>query len=82
MSTPVLTEDDRGVRDYAVRPATSEDLAGARSVMLDTVYREFETAHNVFVNEDTGFGYAVGEPVAFGASGVAVDQSDPRPGIT
>jgi len=30
------------------------------TIQPDTVYREFETAHNFFVNEDTGFGYAVG----------------------
>lgn len=26
----------------------------------DAVYRGFESAHNIFINEDTGFGYAVG----------------------
>jgi choice-of-anchor B domain-containing protein len=37
--------------DPADAPVTLEE---------DTVYRGFETAHNVFVNEDTGFAYAVG----------------------
>lgn len=41
MSTPALIEDRRGARDYSVRLADGEDLDGARSVMLDTVYREF-----------------------------------------
>jgi choice-of-anchor B domain-containing protein len=26
----------------------------------DALYKEFETAHNIFINEDTGFAYAVG----------------------
>ena len=41
MSTSVLIEDLRGARDYEFRPATPQDVDGARSVMLDTVYREF-----------------------------------------
>ena len=37
--------------DPADAPVTLEE---------DTIYRGFETAHNVFINEDTGFAYAVG----------------------
>jgi GNAT superfamily N-acetyltransferase len=33
------------VRDYCIRTATPDDLDGARSVMLDTVYRDFGTGY-------------------------------------
>ncbi|NGO15661.1 GNAT family N-acetyltransferase, partial [Streptomyces sp. HC44] len=33
------------MRDYCIRLATSDDLDGARSVMLDTVYRDFGTGY-------------------------------------
>lgn len=37
--------------DPADAPVTLEE---------DALYKEFETAHNIFINEDTGFAYAVG----------------------
>lgn len=37
--------------DPADAPVTLEE---------DAIYNEFETAHNLFINEDTGFGYVVG----------------------
>ncbi|MGX1913253.1 GNAT family N-acetyltransferase [Streptomyces phaeochromogenes] len=33
------------MRDYCIRTATPDDLDGARSVMLDTVYRDFGTGY-------------------------------------
>ncbi|WP_436954112.1 GNAT family N-acetyltransferase [Streptomyces sp. SudanB182_2057] len=33
------------MRTYSVRPATADDLDSARSVMLDTVYRDFGTGY-------------------------------------
>ncbi|OUD04081.1 GNAT family N-acetyltransferase [Streptomyces swartbergensis] len=33
------------MRDYIIRAATAENLDGARAVMLDTVYRDFETGY-------------------------------------
>ncbi|HET6708838.1 MAG TPA: GNAT family N-acetyltransferase, partial [Amycolatopsis sp.] len=36
-----MTEYRREVGPYEVRPAIETDLPGARSVMLDTFYREF-----------------------------------------
>lgn len=35
----------QGSSQYRVRPATPDDLDGARSVMLDTVYRDFGTGY-------------------------------------
>ncbi|MEV7140432.1 GNAT family N-acetyltransferase [Streptomyces tauricus] len=33
------------MRDYCIRTATADDVDGARSVMLDTVYRDFGTGY-------------------------------------
>ncbi|WP_033319159.1 GNAT family N-acetyltransferase [Streptomyces yerevanensis] len=33
------------MRDYCIKAATPDDLDGARSVMLDTVYRDFGTGY-------------------------------------
>ncbi|WP_079159145.1 GNAT family N-acetyltransferase [Streptomyces sp. SAT1] len=33
------------MRDYLIRPATPDDVEGARAVMLDTVYRDFGTGY-------------------------------------
>lgn len=40
-----LNAYDVQVRDYCIRTATPDDLDGARSVMLDTVYRDFGTGY-------------------------------------
>ncbi|GGS95125.1 N-acetyltransferase [Streptomyces cinerochromogenes] len=40
-----LNAYDVQVRTYSVRPATAADLDQARSVMLDTVYRDFGTGY-------------------------------------
>lgn len=36
-----MSSETKGASDYALRQAGPEDLAQARSVMLDTVYRDF-----------------------------------------
>jgi len=41
MSSLVITTGTKGVSGYALRQAGPDDLAQARSVMLDTVYRDF-----------------------------------------
>lgn len=41
MSTVAIAPGGSGVRDYVLRRAEPGDLAEARSVMLDTVYRDF-----------------------------------------
>ncbi len=41
MSSLATAPGGRGVRDYVLRRAEADDLAQARSVMLDTVYRDF-----------------------------------------
>lgn len=41
MSSTAVARGTRGVQGYVLRQAEPEDLAGARSVMLDTVYRDF-----------------------------------------
>ncbi|RRR66721.1 GNAT family N-acetyltransferase, partial [Streptomyces sp. RP5T] len=33
------------MRDYSIRAASPDDLEGARAVMLDTVYRDFNTGY-------------------------------------
>lgn len=40
-----LNAYDVQVRNYCIRAATPDDLDGARSVMLDTVYRDFGTGY-------------------------------------
>ena len=49
----------------------------------DAVYKGFETAHNLFINEDTGFGYVVGarnldRSLSCGGGPHIVDLSDPK----
>jgi GNAT superfamily N-acetyltransferase len=41
MSDIAIARGTRGVSGYVLRQAEPEDLPGARSVMLDTVYRDF-----------------------------------------
>lgn len=41
MSSTAIARGTRGVRGYVLRQAEPEDLPQARSVMLDTVYRDF-----------------------------------------
>ena len=41
MSSTAIARGTRGVRDYVLRQAAPEELPQARSVMLDTVYRDF-----------------------------------------
>ncbi|WP_408647496.1 GNAT family N-acetyltransferase [Streptomyces geranii] len=40
-----LNAYDLQVHEYRIRTATPDDLDGARAVMLDTVYRDFETGY-------------------------------------
>jgi choice-of-anchor B domain-containing protein len=64
------------LRNVTALPAT---------LMPDTVYSEFGSAHNVAVNEESGFAYVVGisnpnffEPAACGGGLHMVDMRDPR----
>ena len=41
MASLTIQHESPGVRDYVLRAAEPADLAGARSVMLDTLYRDF-----------------------------------------
>jgi GNAT superfamily N-acetyltransferase len=41
MSSTAIARGTRGVQDYVLRQAAPEELPQARSVMLDTVYRDF-----------------------------------------
>jgi hypothetical protein len=54
-------------------------------MLPDTVYAEFGSAHNVAVNEESGYAYVVGisnpnffEPIACGGGLHMVDMRDPR----
>ena len=50
--------DDHGMQVFDL--ARLRGSAAPRTFAADAVYREFERAHNLAINEETGFAYAVG----------------------
>ncbi|MGP4045863.1 GNAT family N-acetyltransferase [Streptomyces sp. 2A115] len=64
------------MHSYCIRTATSDDLDGARSVMLDTVYRDFGTGYVPHWHRDIiGLDHAYLVPARH-ALLVAVDERD------
>ena len=56
----------RRPRHAGVRSGAPQGTAAPRTFDADVVYREFEHAHNLAINEETGFAYAVGSDTCEG----------------
>lgn len=56
-----IVADNAGAHGMQVFDLTRlRDQVGAQTFSADLVYSDFESAHNIAINEDTGFAYVVG----------------------
>ncbi len=62
-----IVVDNAGAHGMQVFDLTRlRGLVGPQTFAPDLVYRDFEEAHNIAINEDTGFAYAVGSETCEG----------------